>query len=85
MDNPDGLLAAQVRRRLESGALPRERPPRMWVGRDVGGTCVACDGIFDLAHIVYEVDAGAESYRFHTVCYRAWKGELLRRGWYNVD
>ena len=85
METNDVPLAEKVRRRLDSGALPRERPLKLWAGYGRGNVCCVCDKRLLYAHLVYECDVNEQTCRFHLGCYGLWTGELIRRGLYKPE
>ena len=36
-------LAEMVRDKIDAGALPLDRPAKLWAGQGSGGSCAACD------------------------------------------
>jgi len=75
----DVSLAEQIRRRIDTGELPRDRPPKLWVGFGNGESCAACDQTIHPNHGMNEVDTNETTYTFHAGCYGLWLGELIHR------
>jgi hypothetical protein len=66
----------RLRQKLRSGALPRGRQGRTWVGRGSARTCMACDAIIARDDIEIECDdAAGRPLRFHKECFDAWETE----------
>jgi hypothetical protein len=66
----------RLRQKLRSGALPRDRTSRTWVGPGSARTCMACDQNIARDDIEVECDAGdGRPLRFHKECFDAWDEE----------
>jgi hypothetical protein len=78
MGSSDVSLAEQIRRRVDAGEVPCERPPKLWVGFGSGETCSGCDQEIHSAQVMYELDLDDKTYRLHTGCYGLWNGALIR-------
>jgi len=85
MEPNDVSLAGQVRRRLDAGLLPRERPLKTWAGYGQWRLCSVCDQKILPAQVTYEFDLNQQTFRFHMGCHGLWIGELIRRGLYKPE
>jgi hypothetical protein len=66
----------RLRQKLRSGALPRDRTSRTWVGPGSARTCVACDQVIARDDTEVECDdADGRPLRFHRGCFDAWEEE----------
>ena len=79
MSSRDVPLAEQIRRRVDAGELPRERPLKLWVSFGSGEPCAVCDEAISPAEGMNEVECNETTYRFHIRCHGLWVGELIRR------
>lgn len=79
MSSSDVPLAEQIRRRVDEGELPRDRPPKLWVSFGSGEPCAACDEAISPTQGMNEVECDETIYRFHIGCHALWVGELIYR------
>jgi hypothetical protein len=79
MSSSDVPLGEQIRRRVDEGELPRDRPPKLWVSFGSGEPCAACDSAISPAQGMNEVEWEETTYRFHIRCHALWVGELIYR------
>ena len=79
MRSSDVPLAEQIRRRVDEGELPCDRPPKLWVSFGSGEPCAACDNAISPAQGMNEVEWEETTYRFHIRCHALWVGELIYR------
>jgi len=79
MSSSDVPLGEQIRRRVDEGELPRDRPPKLWVSFGSGEPCAACDEAISPTQGMNEVECDETTYRFHIGCHGLWVGELIRR------
>ena len=79
MGSSDVSIAEQIRRRVDAGELPCERPPKLWVGFGSGETCHGCDQEIRSTQVMYQLDWDDKTYRLHTGCYGLWNGGLIDR------
>ena len=79
MSSSEVSLAEQIRRRVDAGELPRDRPPKLWVTFGSGEPCAACDETLSPAQGMNEVEWDETTYRFHIRCHALWVGELIYR------
>ena len=80
------LQAAEIKRRLEKGLLPRARRFRTYGGPSLGASCGACGGEIARSGIAYEVDlldgeadAASRTIIMHADCHVIWL-ELSNQG-----
>jgi hypothetical protein len=74
-------LAATIRHKLSTGALPARNPVQVRLGYGRGQPCTACEHPIPPSEPEYEFDAGkAPPVRFHLECYGLWDAERRRRG-----
>jgi hypothetical protein len=71
---------ASIQQRLDSGALPRTPPTRMFAGRGTGAKCDGCGDQIRPEQVEYEFfDAkGGRTFRMHLGCAGVW--ETFRTG-----
>lgn len=66
-------LTAVIRVKVASGRLPRECPPKMWVGPGSGKACDGCDLPITHDQREYEFDpTGWPTIRLHLECVEIW-------------
>ena len=88
MGGPTTPLGERVRRRLDSGLLPRKHPGKVWGGFGDGHQCCVCDEKLYPAQVMYQVelnypaDLKNPTFSFHAGCYGVWVGELIRQDLY---
>lgn len=69
------FIRARVRQLIITGELPCE-PGKIWAGRGVGDTCVACAQRIEPTEVEYEVDlASGQTVRLHQRCHEIWLEE----------
>ena len=74
-------ITQRIRERLDSGALLRMGPKKMWGGRGNRDACDACGEPVLATQVEYEFMVDRDvAYRFHISCARIWQAELVRRG-----
>jgi hypothetical protein len=70
----DSDLAAAIRAKVAAGLLPKDRPPKMWVGPGAEKPCDGCDLPITKDHREYEFDSPAgRTMRFHQACLELWQ------------
>jgi hypothetical protein len=79
MSTEQARLVDRIRQQFDAGALPRQRPKRIFGGYGVGDACSGC-GERMQGQGVFEFEIAGRTYRLHTSCYGLWEGELIRRG-----
>jgi hypothetical protein len=79
MSTGDDRLVDRIRQQFDAGALPRQRPKRVFGGYGVGDACSGCGDRMQ-GQGVSEFDVAGRTHRLHTGCYGLWEGELIRRG-----
>jgi hypothetical protein len=78
---PHDNLAAKIREKLATGALPCQEEVKTWAGYGSGQPCRACDDPILPAQVEYELDMpDSPRIRMHFGCYGLWVGELIRHG-----
>jgi hypothetical protein len=77
MPDDDAQLRDVIRRKIQSGALPRVNCRMMWYGPGTTGQCVACERPIERADLEIECDlpAGGGTLRLHHRCYELWVAE----------
>jgi hypothetical protein len=79
LDDSMADVAATVRRKIQAGTLPTERPVKMWVGKGTGQACDACGVPVTSADIEYETDLPSQrTLRFHQRCLTVWHDERVK-------
>lgn len=75
-------LAATIRRKVDSGVLPRNRPARMVGSRGDRSPCIACDMPILPAQVELSFwPRTVLTHRLHLACHGLWEAECRRRGW----
>lgn len=68
-------VAARIRSKIRSGALPQPiaPPAKCWVGNGTSRLCDACDVPIGTDQLEHELDiAAGVTLRFHAKCFEAW-------------
>ena len=67
-------VRATVRRKLESGELPRNGVTRFWGAPSTGETCDACDNLIEVDHLLVEAitTESRHGLRCHIGCFAIW-------------
>ena len=74
--------AQMIRDKMDSGALPREAPSKMFAGFGNGDSCDGCETPILPAQVQYEFDAGdGRVIKFHLGCAGLWEAYRRVRGW----
>jgi hypothetical protein len=74
-------LGETVRAKIRAGALPRDRPDKIFAGHGETVPCSACDTAILPAQVEWSFrNRGAATYRFHLGCYALWEVELHKTG-----
>ena len=74
-------LVTTLRSKMDFGAIPTERPLKMFAGRGNGSICAGCDGPILADQVEYEMDFGGDRiFRLHLACAGWWEAECHRRG-----
>ena len=71
-------LQLPICQKLQTGALPRNRLPRMWGGPGNGETCDACDSIITHDECVIEgigLPPDRPPLHLHVECFHLWERE----------
>lgn len=74
----------KIREKMDTGALPREAPSKMFAGFGAGDLCDGCETPILPAQVQYEFDAdavGRRVIRFHLGCAGLWEAYRRVRGW----
>jgi hypothetical protein len=79
MSTEEVRLVDRIRQQFDAGALPRQRPKRIFDGYGVGDAFSGCGGRMQ-GQGVFEFEIAGRTYRLHPGCYGLWEGELIRRG-----
>jgi hypothetical protein len=68
-------IRQRIRDKLDGGALPADRPERMYVGFGRDHSCAACDKPIGASEVEFEIAyySGERTYRFHLRCAGAWE------------
>jgi hypothetical protein len=67
-------VAAVIQAKVAAGLLPRECPPKMWVGPGTGKSCDGCDQLITKDDREYEFDLPEwPTLRLHHACMEAWR------------
>jgi hypothetical protein len=72
-----------IRRKLDDGSLPTERPEhKIYAGYGSGATCDACGDPIQPAQVEYELNDPDEhrTFRLHLGCAGLWEAMRLKRG-----
>jgi hypothetical protein len=72
-----------IRRKLDDGSLPTERPEhKIYAGYGSGATCDACGDPIQPAQVEYELNYPDEhrTFRLHMGCAGLWEAMRLKRG-----
>ena len=72
-------IAERIRAKIRVGALPVDRPEKVYVGRGTGHPCSGCEWPLLDTELEYEFDAaGDRIVRFHQPCLAAWHAERAK-------
>jgi hypothetical protein len=73
-------LAAVIWAKIQAGALPVERPVKLWVGPANGRTfCDGCGQVIVANNLEYEIDmSDRRIFRFDRECLGLWQQERVR-------
>jgi hypothetical protein len=74
-------VADKIRKRLESGQLPREGLSKVWAGFGSGQVCAGCDRSIHRTQILHEIERDGITIYLHRGCAAIWVSERQRRGW----
>jgi hypothetical protein len=68
-------LAASIRDKIRSGALPLppEPPAKYFAGKGTGQLCGVCEQAITAEYLEFEVDVGGRTLRFHEKCLDMWR------------
>jgi hypothetical protein len=76
------VVRCQARRKLKTGALPRQPEQKLWVGPGAGRLCTVCGKPRKRSEMAYETElrygADVKAMRFHRPCYGIWDEERTR-------
>jgi hypothetical protein len=76
-------LREVIRRKLDDGTLPTERPDhKVYAGLGSGATCDACGDAIHPTQVEYEFNYPGErrTFRLHLGCAGLWEATRLKRG-----
>jgi hypothetical protein len=68
-------LAASIRDKIRSGALPLppEPPAKYFAGKGTGRLCDVCEQAITAEYLEFEIDVGGRTLRFHEKCLDMWR------------
>ena len=71
-----------LRRKLDAGLLPRQRPEKTIATYGAGEPCTVCDVLIGTTQVEWRLRSReAVTHRFHIACHRLWEAECLKRGY----